>query len=179
MDLSSSTISVESGVILENLHSFLSDTQQMFPMQLGSGGSAQIGGLIATNAGGSHAFRYGMMQDLVLGLEVVLADGTIWNGMRSVQKDNAGYQLRKFFCGSEGTLGVVSKAILKLVPKPKQSFTALLAFENATGLIEIVDNLRNECGEFLSALEFQDLFYLLHLKPPPHWRLLRYFHDGQ
>ena len=154
LDLSSSTISVESGVILENLHSFLSDTQQMFPMQLGSGGSAQIGGLIATNAGGSHAFRYGMMQDLVLGLEVVLADGTIWNGMRSVQKDNAGYQLRKFFCGSEGTLGVVSKAILKLVPKPKQSFTALLAFENATGLIEIVDNLRNECGEFLSALEF-------------------------
>tara|TARA_Y100000022_G_C13233775_1_gene368763 strand:- start:522 stop:1541 length:1020 start_codon:yes stop_codon:yes gene_type:complete len=123
-------------------------------MHLGSEGSAQIGGLIATNAGGSHAFRYGMMQDLVLGLEVVLADGTIWNGMRSVQKDNAGYQLRKVFCGSEGTLGVVSKAILKLVPKPKQSYTALLAFEDASELISTADNLRNECGEFLSALEF-------------------------
>ena len=104
IDITSGTISVESGVILETLHSYLNDTQQMFPMHLGSEGSAQIGGLIATNAGGSHAFRYGMMQDLVLGLEVVLADGTIWNGMRSVQKDNAGYQLRKVFCGSEGTL---------------------------------------------------------------------------
>ena len=154
IDITSGTISVESGVILETLHSYLNDTQQMFPMHLGSEGSAQIGGLIATNAGGSHAFRYGMMQDLVLGLEVVLADGTIWNGMRSVQKDNAGYQLRKVFCGSEGTLGVVSKAILKLVPKPKQSYTALLAFEDASELISTADNLRNECGEFLSALEF-------------------------
>ncbi len=154
LDITSGTISVESGVILETLHSYLNDTQQMFPMHLGSEGSAQIGGLIATNAGGSHAFRYGMMQDLVLGLEVVLADGTIWNGMRSVQKDNAGYQLRKVFCGSEGTLGVVSKAILKLVPKPKQSYTALLAFEDASELISTADNLRNECGEFLSALEF-------------------------
>ncbi len=77
-----------------------------------------MGGLIGTNAGGSHAFRFGMMQDLVLGLEVVLADGTVWNGLRAVQKDNAGYQLRRLFCGSEGTLGIVTRAVLKLHPAP-------------------------------------------------------------
>ena len=153
-DLSGGSISVEAGVILEQLHQSLEETGLMFPMHLGSEGSAQIGGLIATNAGGSHAFRYGMMQDLVLGLEVVLADGTIWNGMRAVQKDNAGYQLRKLFCGSEGTLGVVTQAILKLSPDPKQQFTALLAVTDASGLIKLATKLRAEGGEFLTAMEF-------------------------
>ena len=123
-------------------------------MHLGSEGSAQVGGLVATNAGGSHAFRYGMMQDLVLGLEVVLADGNVWNGMRAVQKDNAGYQLRKLFCGSEGTLGIVTRAILKLSAEPKQQFTALLAVRDASGLVKLATKLRAEGGEFLSAMEF-------------------------
>ncbi len=153
-DLSSGSISVEAGVILEQLHQSLEGTSLIFPMHLGSEGSAQIGGLIATNAGGSHAFRYGMMQDLVLGLEVVLADGTVWNGMRAVQKDNAGYQLRKLFCGSEGTLGIVTRAILKLSPEPKQQFTALLAVRDASGLLKLASKLRAEGGEFLSAMEF-------------------------
>jgi FAD/FMN-containing dehydrogenase len=153
-DLSSGSVSVDAGVILEKLHQSLEGTGLMFPIHLGSEGSAQIGGLIATNAGGSHAFRYGMMQELVLGLEVVLADGTVWNGMRAVQKDNAGYQLRKLFCGSEGTLGIVTKAILKLSPDPKQQFTALLAVRDASGLIELATKLRAEGGEFLSAMEF-------------------------
>jgi FAD/FMN-containing dehydrogenase len=153
-DLSSGSISVEAGVILEKLNESLEGTGSMFPMQLGSEGSVQVGGLIATNAGGSHAFRYGMMQELVLGLEVVLADGTIWNGMRAVQKDNAGYQLRKLFCGSEGTLGIVTRAILKLSPEPKQQFTAFLAVRDASGLLKLAAKLRAEGGEFLSAMEF-------------------------
>ncbi|MDB4242835.1 FAD-binding oxidoreductase [Gammaproteobacteria bacterium] len=153
-ELSSGSISVEAGVILEQLHQFLEGTGLIFPMHLGSEGSAQVGGLIATNAGGSHAFRYGMMQELVLGMEVVLADGTIWNGMRAVQKDNAGYQLRKLFCGSEGTLGIVTRAILKLSTEPKQQLTALLAVRDASGLVKLSTKLRAEGGEFLTAMEF-------------------------
>ena len=153
-DLSVDSISVEAGVVLGQLHQSLEGTGLMFPMHLGSEGSAQVGGLIATNAGGSHAFRYGMMQELVLGLEVVLADGTLWNGMRAVQKDNAGYQLQKLFCGSEGTLGIVTRAILKLSPEPKQQFTALLAVRDASGLLKLASKLRAEAGEFLSAMEF-------------------------
>ena len=153
-DLSSGSISVEAGVILEQLHQSLEGTGLMFPMHLGSEGSAQIGGLVATNAGGSHAFRYGMMQDLVLGLEVVLADGSVWNGMRAVQKDNAGYQLRKLFCGSEGSLGIVTRAILKLSAEPRQQLTALLAVRDAPGLVKLATKLRAESGEFLTALEF-------------------------
>ena len=154
LDEASGFVSLESGVILEHLHHFLEGTDLMFPMHLGSEGSAQIGGLIATNAGGSHAFRYGMMQDLVLGLEIVLPDGAVWNGMRAVLKDNAGYQLRKLFCGSEGTLGIVTKAVLKLSPQPKQEFTALLAVKDASGLSELAKKLRAEAGEFLTAMEF-------------------------
>ena len=158
LDLSSGSISMEAGVILGQLHQSLEGTGLMFPMHLGSEGSAQVGGLIATNAGGSHAFRYGMMQDLVLGLEVVLADGSVWNGMRSVQKDNAGYQLRKLFCGSEGTLGIVTRAVLKLTPEPKQQLTALLAVRDASGLVKLGTKLRAEAGEFLTALElFSDV----------------------
>jgi FAD/FMN-containing dehydrogenase len=153
-DLSGGSISVEAGVILEQLHQSLEGTGLMFPMHLGSEGSAQVGGLIATNAGGSHAFRYGMMQELALGLEVVLADGSVWNGMRAVQKDNAGYQLRKLFCGSEGTLGIVTRAILKLSPEPRQQLTALLAVRDAPGLVKLATKLRAESGEFLSAMEF-------------------------
>ncbi len=154
LDEASGSVSLEAGVILEHLHQYLQGTDLMFPMHLGSEGSAQIGGLIATNAGGSHAFRYGMMQDLVLGLEVVLSDGTVWDGMRAVQKDNTGYQLRKIFCGSEGTLGVVTKAVLKLSPQPRQQFTALLAVTSVSGLIKLRKKLRAEAEEFLTAMEF-------------------------
>lgn len=153
-DLYSGNVLIESGVILENLHKFLKGTGSMFPMHLGSEGSTQFGGLIATNAGGSHAFRFGMMHDLVLGLEVVLADGSIWNGLRSVQKDNTSYLLRKLFCGSEGTLGVITKAIVKLSPEPKQKLTAILAVRNSSGLVKLAKKLREEGNEFLTAMEF-------------------------
>tara|TARA_X000000950_G_scaffold92361_1_gene116269 strand:+ start:3715 stop:5124 length:1410 start_codon:yes stop_codon:yes gene_type:complete len=154
LDDASGSVSLEAGVILQNLHQFLEGTGLMFPLHLGSQGSTQIGGLISTNAGGSHAFRYGMMQDLVLGLQVVLPNGDVWDGMRAVQKDNTGYQLRKLFCGSEGTLGIITKAILKLSPQPSQSYTALVAVKDFSGLIEFRKKLRQEVGEFLTALEF-------------------------
>ncbi|MFK0689393.1 FAD-binding oxidoreductase [Mesorhizobium sp. IMUNJ 23033] len=153
-DLASGSIVVEAGVVLATLHEALEPHGLIFPMHLGAEGSARIGGLIGTNAGGSHALRYGMMQDLVLGLEVVLADGTVWNGLRSVQKDNAGYQLRKLFCGSEGTLGIVTRAVLKLFPAPKQRTTALLTFADCGAAVSFGTYLRGEAGEFLSGLEF-------------------------
>lgn len=153
-DIESGTIEVEAGVVLSRLHQCLDHTGVMFPMHLGAEGSAQIGGLISTNAGGSHAFRYGMMQDLVLGLEVVLPDGSIWSGMRRVQKDNSGYQLRKLFCGAEGSLGVVTKAILKLLPEPTQNITALFAVPNIDAACRLATNCHRQAGELLSALEF-------------------------
>lgn len=154
IDTAEAIVEVEAGVVLARLHQFLEGTGLMFPMHIGAEGSAQIGGLIGTNAGGSHAFRYGMMQDLVLGLEVVLADGTVWDGMRRVQKDNAGYQLRKLFCGAEGTLGIVTRAVLKLSPEPVQHVTALLAVRDIAAAVDLAARYRARAGEFLTSLEF-------------------------
>ncbi|RKF16164.1 FAD-binding oxidoreductase [Roseovarius spongiae] len=153
-DPASGAIEVGAGVVLAALHEALEPHDLIFPMHLGAEGTAQIGGLIATNAGGSHAARYGMMQDLVLGLEVVLHDGTVWDGMRAVQKDNAGYQLRRLFCGAEGTLGVVTRAVLKVYPAPKQRETALLALPDLAALAAVGTALRAEAGEFISGAEF-------------------------
>lgn len=154
IDPVSASIEVEAGVVLADLHARLDGSGLIFPMHLGAEGSARIGGLIGTNAGGSQAFRHGMMGDLVLGLEVVLPDGRIWNGLRAVQKDNAGYQLRRLFCGAEGTLGVVTRAVLRLAPAPRQQATALLAVPDFAALIRLGAQLRAEAGEFLAAMEF-------------------------
>lgn len=153
-DAASASVEVEAGVVLARLHEALNGTGLMFPLHLGAEGSAQIGGLIGTNAGGSQAFRHGMMGDLVLGMEVVLADGRVWNGMRAVLKDNAGYQLRRLFSGAEGTLGIVTRAVLRLAPEPRQRATALLALPDFDALIAFGAMLRAEVGEFLAALEF-------------------------
>ncbi|MHA6687631.1 FAD-binding oxidoreductase [Mesorhizobium sp. A556] len=167
-DADSGSILVEAGVVLASLHDALAPHGLIFPMHLGAEGSARIGGLIGTNAGGSHALRYGMMQDLVLGLEVVLPNGQVWNGLRAVQKDNAGYALRKLFCGSEGTLGIVTRAVLRLFPEPRQRATALLVLRDYRSAIAFGTFLRGEAGEFLSALEFfSDLGLELALKHLP------------
>ncbi|WP_420583653.1 FAD-binding oxidoreductase [Ruegeria sp.] len=148
------TVTVEAGAVLASVHQAVEEHDLIFPMHLGAEGSAQIGGLIATNAGGSHAVRYGMMQDLVLGLEVVTPDGRIWNGLRPLLKDNAGYQLRRLFCGSEGTLGVVTRAALRLYPAPISRATALLAVDDFDTMVRLGAVLRRDLGEFISALEF-------------------------
>ncbi|HMM09109.1 MAG TPA: FAD-binding oxidoreductase [Paracoccus solventivorans] len=153
-DPSSAAIEVGAGVVLAALHQALDGTGLMFPLHLGAEGSAQIGGLIGTNAGGSHAFRFGMMGDLLLGVEVVLPDGSIWNGLRAVQKDNAGYQLRRLFAGAEGTLGIVTRAVLRLFPAPRQRATAFLALPDLSAAVALGTRLRAEAGEFLTGLEF-------------------------
>mgnify|MGYP003390477459 CR=1 FL=1 len=153
-DLASGAITVQAGVVLAALHDALDGSGLMCPMHLGAEGSAQIGGLIGSNAGGSHAFRFGMMADLVLGLEVVLPDGMVWNGLRAVETDNAGYALRKLFCGAEGTLGVVTRAVLRLSSHPRTRTTALLALPDAAALVAFGRRLRAEAGEFLTGLEF-------------------------
>lgn len=154
VDLLDFTVTVEAGAVLASVHQAVADHDLTFPIHLGAEGSAQIGGLIATNAGGSHALRYGMMQDLVLGLEAVLPDGRVWNGLRPLIKDNAGYQLRRLFCGSEGTLGVVTGAALRLFPAPVLRATALLTVADFDALVRLGGQLRRDLGEFMSALEF-------------------------
>src|SRR3989338_5373810 len=164
-DPASGTLLVEAGVVLAQVHAALEASGQMFPLHLGAEGSAQIGGLIGTNAGGSQAFRYGMMSDLVLGLEVVFADGTVWDRLRAVQKDNAGYALRRLFCGAEGSLGIVTRAVLRLHPEPAQRATALLALPDMEAAVALGLHLRAEMGEFLAGLEFfSDLGLSLALK---------------
>lgn len=167
-DRARTSLVVEAGAVLASVHDALEPHGLIFPMHLGAEGSARIGGLIGTNAGGSHAFRYGTMQDLVLGLEMVLPDGTVWDGLRAVQKDNAGYQLRKLFCGAEGTLGVVTRAVLRLYSAPRRRATALLALPDYAAAQALATYLRAEAAEFLSGLEFfSDLGLDLALKHLP------------
>ena len=130
MDAENFTMTVEAGCILEKVHAAAAAQDRLFPLQLSAQGSCQIGGNIATNAGGLNVVRYGMTRDLVLGLEVVLPDGQVWNGLRKLRKNNTGYDLKQLFLGSEGTLGIVTAACLKLFPKPTQVETAFLAVES-------------------------------------------------
>jgi len=150
------TALVGAGVVLQQLHDALAEHDLEFPLHLGAEGSAQIGGLIATNAGGSHAFRFGTMQDLVFGLEVVLPNGDVWDGTRRLLKDNGGFQLRKLFCGSEGRLGVITRAVLRLYPARHNRATGLIALPDLDAVLRVGRELRSTAGEFLTALEFFD-----------------------
>ncbi len=150
------TVEVESGVVLAELQRVLEPNNLTLPLHLGSEGSAQIGGLISTNAGGCHAFRYGMMADQVLGLEVVLPNGDIWQGNRALIKDNAGYSLKRLFCGAEGTLGIITSATLKLIHKPASSVTALVACTSLQDALAILTLSETTAGHLLHAAEFID-----------------------
>ncbi len=110
----------EAGCVLQTVNDAAEAQDRFFPLSLGARGSCQIGGTIATNAGGINVLRWGMMRDLVLGLEVVLPDGRIWNGLRQLRKDNTGYDLKQLFIGAEGTLGIVTAAALKLFPRRRK-----------------------------------------------------------
>ncbi|WP_216850190.1 FAD-binding oxidoreductase [Acidisoma sp. L85] len=143
----------EAGCILQNIHAAALARDCLFPLQLGAQGSCQIGGNIATNAGGINVIRYGMTRDLVLGLEVVLPDGRIWNGLRKLRKNNTGYDLKQIFLGSEGTLGIVTAACLKLFPKPNQTETALVAVGSPQAAIALLGRARRDLSDLLSAFE--------------------------
>jgi FAD/FMN-containing dehydrogenase len=125
---------------------------RLFPLSLASEGSATIGGLISTNAGGVHVVRYGMMRDLVLGLEAVLPDGRLWNGLSTLRKDNTGYDLKHMLIGAEGTLGIVTAATLKLYPRPRAHVTALASVASAERALELLHRVKGGTGA-LAAFE--------------------------
>lgn len=148
------TLSLDAGMTLAAARAAAAEAALSLPILLGSEGSAQIGGVVATNAGGSNALRYGMTRDLVLGLEVVLPDGRLWDGMRGLKKDNTGYSLRQLFIGSEGTLGIVTGAVLQLVPAAKQIATALCGVKDIAAAMEVLARLRAAQPDALVACEY-------------------------
>ena len=131
------TMTIEAGVTLKAAQIAAAEAGCLLPLSISSEGSAQIGGVLATNAGGNNTVRYGNARDLVLGLEVVLSDGTVWNGLRKLHKDNTGYCLRQLFVGSEGTLGVITAAVLKLVPRPREVCVALCALASPDAALHL------------------------------------------
>ena len=144
---------VEAGAVLQNVQETIAEHGMRFPLDLGARGSCTIGGNIATNAGGINVLRYGMMRELVLGLEAVLADGTVISSMNRMIKNNAGYDIKQLFIGTEGTLGIVTKAVLRLFPQPSSKHTALVAMENFDSVSAFLAMLRQRIAESLSAFE--------------------------
>nr|WP_323690200.1 FAD-binding oxidoreductase [Rhizobium sp. AN95] len=153
IDPVANTIVADAGCILDDIHKAASTVERMFPLSLGSQGSCRIGGNLATNAGGTAVLAYGNMRQLCLGLEVVLPTGEIWDGLRRLKKDNTGYDLRDLFIGSEGTLGIITGAVLKLFPVPlghQVGFAGLRSTDDALKLFEMASNL---CGTALTGFE--------------------------
>ena len=153
VDPLNSTLTAEAGCILQNLQQAAADVDRLFPLSLGAEGSCQIGGNLSTNAGGVNVLRYGNTRDLVLGLEVVLPDGRVWNGLRTLRKDNTGYDLKQLFIGAEGTLGIITAAVLKLFPRPRTSATAWSAVRDPEAALEFLAVLRAHCGDRITAFE--------------------------
>jgi len=148
------TITVEAGCILSEVQAAAAAADRLFPLSLAAEGSCQIGGNLATNAGGTQVLRYGNARELVLGLEVVLPDGQVLNMLRGLRKDNTGYDLKHLFCGAEGTLGIITAAVLKLFPRPRAQVTALLAVRDLAAAIELLGRARSETGDAVTAFEF-------------------------
>jgi FAD/FMN-containing dehydrogenase len=154
LDGANFTIAVEAGCILADVQAAAERLGQYFPLSLGSEGSCQIGGNLSTNAGGLNALRYGVARDLVLGLEVVLPDGRVIDGLTSLRKDNTGYDLRDLFVGAEGTLGVITAASLKLFPAPRSVETAFVAVPGPAAAVALLGRLRAASGEAVSSFEY-------------------------
>lgn len=144
---------VEAGCILADVQRAAANAGRFFPLSLGAEGSCQIGGNLSTNAGGVNVVRYGMTRDLVLGLEVVLADGRVLSTLNTLRKDNTGYDLRHLFIGAEGTLGVITAASLKLFPAPHSVATAFVAVPNPASAVSLLAELRKYCGDLVSSFE--------------------------
>ncbi|WP_448951448.1 FAD-binding oxidoreductase [Labrys neptuniae] len=153
VDPDSNTIDVEAGVTLQRVHEAAEEAGRFFPLSLPSQGSCTIGGNIGTNAGGTGVIAYGNTRDLVLGLEVVLPDGRIWHGMRHLRKDNTGYDLRNLFIGAEGTLGIVTAAVLKLFPRPRSVGTAFIGVDSPAAALALLNVARENGGGTVTAFE--------------------------
>jgi len=167
VDAAGLTMTVQSGVVLQTIQQRAAAAGLLFPLDLGARGSAQIGGLISTNAGGNRVIRYGMTRNLVLGLEAVLPDGTIVSSLYPIIKNNSGYDLKQLFIGSEGTLGIVTRAILRLFPQPRSHNAALIAVREFQHLPLLLRELSAGLGGTLSAFEVMwNEFYRLVTTPP-------------
>ena len=153
VDPDNNTMTVEAGCVLASLQQEADRHGRLFPLSLGSEGSCEIGGNLSTNAGGTAVLRYGNTRELVLGLEVVLPDGRVWDGLRGLRKDNTGYDLKQLFVGAEGTLGIITAAVLKLFPKPRSQATAFVALEDPAAAVALLGKLRESCGERITGYE--------------------------
>ncbi|MGA2840969.1 MAG: FAD-binding oxidoreductase [Steroidobacteraceae bacterium] len=153
IDAANFSMIVEAGCTLAEAQAAARSADRLFPLSLGSEGTAQIGGNLSTNAGGTAVLRYGMMRDLVLGLEVVLADGRVMSGLKSLRKDNTGYDVKSLFIGAEGTLGVITAACLKLFPQPADTATALVGVDSPQHALDLLGHLRRAAGEQLTTFE--------------------------
>ncbi len=153
VDRDSNTITVESGSILENIQNAADDADRLFPLSLGSQGTCQIGGNIGSNAGGTGVLAYGNTRDLVMGLEAVLPTSEVWNGLSRLRKDNTGYDLKNLFIGAEGTLGIVTKATLKLFPKPRGRELAYVSLKSPDAALELLNRAKGSAGNGLTAFE--------------------------
>jgi FAD/FMN-containing dehydrogenase len=160
VDPVNATMIVEAGCILKAVQDAADAVDCLFPLSLASEGSCRIGGNLATNAGGTAVLRYGNARDLVLGLEVVLADGRVWNGLKGLRKDNMGYDLKNLFVGSEGTLGIITAAVLKLFPKPRARVTAFIGCASPHRALELFERMRKAAGDQLTAFEYMPRFGL-------------------
>ncbi|KPQ07991.1 MAG: FAD/FMN-containing dehydrogenase [Rhodobacteraceae bacterium HLUCCA12] len=183
VDAPGNVLVAEAGCILADVQAAAERDARLFPLSLASEGSARIGGLLATNAGGTGVLRWGNMRDLCLGLEAVLADGQIWNGLMRLRKNNMGYDLRNLLIGSEGTLGVITAASLRLVPRPAQQGAALFVLRDPAAALDLLAMAQERLGEGVSAFELISGMGLAFLAetmpqvrrpfdPPPDWMVL-------
>ncbi|HEY5898195.1 MAG TPA: FAD-binding oxidoreductase [Burkholderiales bacterium] len=153
LDPLNDTMTVEAGCVLANIQRAADEAGRLFPLSLAAEGSCQIGGNLSTNAGGINVLRYGTAREQVLGLEVVLPDGRVWNGLRGLRKDNTGYDLKQLFLGAEGTLGIITAAVLRLYPRPTASVTMWIALQRPADAIALLALLHERLGDRLSAFE--------------------------
>src|SRR5580658_9051295 len=154
IDTTDMTMAIEAGVTLKVAQNAAAEAGCLLPLSISSEGSAQIGGVLSTNAGGNNTVRYGNARDLVLGLEVVLPDGQVWNGLRRLRKDNTGYCLRQLFVGSEGTLGVITAAVLKLFPRPREVEVAICAVASPEAALRLFQACQQHDPAAIQAFEY-------------------------
>ncbi|NDY90944.1 FAD-binding oxidoreductase [Ideonella livida] len=153
LDLANGTVTVESGCVLQQVQQLAEAHDRLFPLSLAAEGSCTVGGNLATNAGGTAVLRYGNARELCLGVEAVMADGTVFQGLRALRKDNTGYSLRDLLIGSEGTLGVLTAAVLKLYPRPRARATALVALQGVADAVALLGQAQAALGPLLTGFE--------------------------
>ncbi len=172
IDTINNTLTAESGCILQHVQNAATASGRLFPLSLAAEGSCTIGGNLSTNAGGTAVLRYGNARELCLGLEVVTAQGEIWSGLRGLRKDNTGYDLRDLFIGAEGTLGIITAAVLKLFPQPQAQLTALTAMQTPDDALRLLSSAQTKCGAALTGFELMsDVCLSLVTKHFPQMRL--------